>query len=337
MIPRAFLDGLGVGDLLEPARANTPFARRDLERLLRLRNPLAVAGLADARREAVSGVTVTHPWTLRIRAPGLPAPHEDRTRVSHEVTSVAGIVATEMQMLGTLPADAPLAQAVELVRSLVAARPELSLRAFAAQDVAALAGRERTSFRAVLETLKSAGVATLDWRPGADHGADSLRVHRTAHEIGLRTVAPLGYGHGGIGPELLDRLQALREVAESTHGFLSLVVLPDRTEGESPLTGTAGTDDITACALARLALGDVIPHVTVDAHVVGHKLGAILLSAGADDFVGAQAALRWAPPSNDGPRPLNPDRVRACVIEARRSPALRDALFRGANVARPES
>ena len=72
----------------------------------------------------------------------------------------------------------------------------------------------------------------------------------------------------------------------------------------------------------------MVPHVTVDAHVVGHKLAALLLSAGADDVVGAQAALSWAKPTDDGPRPLNPDRMRRHLIEARRSPELRDAVFR---------
>ena len=44
-------------------------------------------------------------------------------------------------------------------------------------------------------------------------------------------------------------------------------------------------------------------------------------------MVGAQAAEKWAPPTDDGPRPLNPDRMRRYLFEAQRSPELRDALF----------
>jgi 2-iminoacetate synthase ThiH len=106
------------------------------------------------------------------------------------------------------------------------------------------------------------------------------------------------------------------------------VLVPEKTEGASPLEGTAGTEDWLAFSLTRLALGHVVPHVTVDAHVLGHKLGATLLSCGADDFVGAQAAHAWAPPTDDGPRPLNPARVTKHVIEARRSPVRRDGIFR---------
>jgi aminodeoxyfutalosine synthase len=328
MIQQQLLEALGLADLVGPARANAPFSRRDLERVVAAANPIAAATLADVRREAVSGVTVTYPVTLRVRAPGLVAPHADPMQVTHALEDVAGIEATEMQMIGELPADLPLAHAQELVGSLRAARPDLPLRAFTADDVAAIARRERLPFAETLAALATAGLATLDWRPGADATPEAIRVHRAAHDAGMRTFAPVTYARGGVGAALLDRVFALREAAESTKGFVSAVLLPDRTEGASPLEGTAGTEDWIACALTRLALGDVVPHVTVDAHVLGHKLGATLLSCGADDLVGAQAARAWAPPTDDSPRPLNPARVTKYVIEARRSPVVRDGLFR---------
>lgn len=324
---RALLDSLHLADLIEPARANEALTRGDLERVLRARNPIAAAALADERRAAASGVNVTFPVTLRVRAPGLPAPHADAMTVSFGVDDLAGIEATEMQLLGELPADLETGQAIEIVRTLVAARPILPLRAFTADDVAAMARRGRAPAASVVAALAKAGVATLDWRPGSDASADALTIHRAAHEAGMRTFAPVTYSRGAVAKPFLERLDALRQVAEATKGFVSAVLLPDATEGASPLLGTSGTEDWFACSLARLALGHVVPHVTVDAHVVGHKLGATLLSCGADDFVGAQAARAWAPPTDDGPRPLNPARVTKYVIEARRSPVPRDALF----------
>lgn len=324
---RTLLESLHLADLIEPAIANEALTRNDLDRVLRARNPLAAAALADLRRESVSGVTVTYPVTLRVRAPGLTAPHADPLTVSFAPAEVEGIEATEMQLLGDLPADLQIGNAIEIVRTLVAARPILPLRAFTADDVAAIARRERASVESVVGDLAKAGLATFDWRPGADASDDALRIHRAAHDAGMKTFAPVTYSRSGVGKPFLDRLDALRTVADSTNGFVSAVLLPDATEGASPLLGTAGTEDWFACSLARLALGHVVPHVTVDAHVVGHKLGATLLSCGADDFVGAQAARAWAPPTDDGPRPLNPARITKYVIEARRSPVPRDALF----------
>lgn len=322
------LVSLGLDGLAATARSRTPFARADLERVLAAANPLAAGSLADTAREAASGADVTTPWTLRVRAPGLPALREDPTRVAHDLADVANVEATEMELVGALPDDAPLALAVELVRSLRAARGDLTLRALTASEVDGIARRERASRRDVVAALAENGLSTLSWRPGCGLGRDEAEVHRAAHLAGVRTVAVLGYRRREGAAALLDRADALRRVAEETKGFLSVLFLPDRTEGASPLEGTSGTEDTFACAVARLAFGRLVPRVTADAHVVGHKLGAVLLAFGADDLVGAQAAAAWAPPTDDGPRPLNPDRVRKAVIEARRSPVLRDGLFR---------
>jgi len=325
---RALLESLHLADLVEPAEKNEALTRRDLERVVRARNPLAAAALADARRAKTSGVVATYPVTLRMRAPGLDAPAPDATTVSFAFDDVADIDASEMQMIGRVPADLPLAAAVEIVRTLAAARSDLPLRAFTADEISAIAFRERTPIASVVGDLAKAGLATLDWRAGADATAEAVRVHRFAHDAGMSTFAPVTYGRGTIGDRFLDRLDALRAVAETTKQFVSAVLVPEKTEGASPLDGTSGVEDVLACALTRLALGHIVPHVTVDAHVVGHKLGATLLACGADDFVGAQAARAWAPPTDDGPRPLNPARATKHLIEARRSPVVRDGLFR---------
>jgi 2-iminoacetate synthase ThiH len=322
------LESAGIADILDAAKSDRPLARCDLERVLATRNPIAAAALADARRDAFSGVTTTYPVTLHVRAPGLEAPPLDATRVSIPLADAAGVEATEMQVCGVIPTDMRLAHAVEIVRTLVSARPDLPLRAFTTDQVIALGTRERLSYADVVKALAESGLATLDWAAGSDATADALRIHRAAHDAGMKTFAPVSYSRGSVGPALLDRLDAVRELAESTQGFVSAVLVPEKTEGASPLEGSSGTEDWIAFALTRLALGHAVPHVTVDAHILGHKLGATLLSCGADDFVGAQAARAWAPPTDDGPRPLNPARVTKYVIEARRSPVRRDGLFR---------
>jgi 2-iminoacetate synthase ThiH len=322
------LTGLGLADLLGPAQEGKPFPRAALERVLAAANPLAAATLADARRRAEGAVEVTHPWTLRVRGPGYAGGVEDATKVSHEMGRLGGIPASEAELLGALPEDAPLALAVELVRSVAAERPDLTLRAFTAREVCRLSARERMPRRDVVATLKSAGLATLTWRAGDGFRADELEAHKAAHEAGVATIVAVGTRHGAVDRAYLDRLAAVAKLAETQRHTLSVVVLPELTDGASPLDGTSGSEDWTAVALARLALGTLVPHVTVDWHVVGHKLGATMLAAGADDVVGTQAAACWAPPTNDGPRPVNPDRARLWIVEARRSPVLRDALFK---------
>ncbi|MCE9636675.1 MAG: hypothetical protein K8T90_13305, partial [Planctomycetes bacterium] len=322
------LEALGLGDLADVAAARTPFPRAALERVLAAGNPLAAASLADRGRAAASGVDVTHAWTLRVRAPGFIHGLEDATKVSHSISDVAAIPATEIEMLGDLPRDTPLALAVELVRSVAASRPDLTLRALTAREIDALATVECRPLGEILSTLQGAGLSTLTWRPGCGGTAAELTVHRAAHAAGVRTIATVGTTHGRVDRSFLDRLDAWVDLARDARGFLAAMVLPDRTDGASPLVGTSGTEDWTACALARLAFGDIVGKISVDWHVVGHKLGATMLACGADDVIGTQAAALWATPTDDGPRPINPDRARKWIVEARRSPVLRDGLFR---------
>lgn len=336
-LPRdEMLSALGLSDLAERAERGEPFGAADLARVVAGRNPLAAATLADTRRRAAGRVDVTHPWTLRVRAPSLVHGIEDATKVSHDLAGAAGVPATEMEMLGALPPDTGLGLATELVRSLRAARPDLNLRAFTAAEILRIAGADGKPPRSVIAALRDAGLSTLTWRPGCGVRAGEIDVHRAAHEEGVPTVVPLGTSHGGADGDLLARLAAIVRLASDSCDaagagrVMSVVVLPDHTDGASPLEGTAGTDDWMATSLARLATGNLVPRITSDWHVVGHKLGATLLSCGADDVVGAQAAAKWAPPTDDGPRPVNPDRARLWITEARRSPVLRDGLFREA-------
>jgi len=326
-IRRRVVESAGLGDVIDRALRGARLSRDALLRVLECGSPLAAAALADARRAATSDVVVTHPWTLRVRAPGHTFAAESAMLVSHPLARVGGITASEAQLVGIPTSGLTLTVALDLTRGVRDARPGLPIRAFTASQVRTISASERMTDRQVVEALAGSGVATLDWSPGDGLDDAAIAVHRAAHEAGMKTVLPVAYTRGALTPEFLDRLEAYRRVAEDTQGFLSCVVLPNRTAGASPLDGTSGSEDTMACAIARLAFGHVVPRVTVDAHVVGHKLGALLLSAGADDFVGAQAAAAWAAPTDDGPRPLNPDRVRRHLIEARRSPELRNALF----------
>jgi aminodeoxyfutalosine synthase len=319
------LADLGLDDLLAPARQNAEIRKEDLRRVVDAGNPIAAAALADARRAAVSDVVVTHPRTLRVRGPR--SRTSDPMLVSFALGDLGGIEATEAQLLGPFPPAMPLAQATELVRLVHHERPDLQIRAFTADDVLGIVRTEGRSEGFVLDALSTAGLTLLDWRSGEGTTPETLAVHEAAHAHGVRSLLPIAYEKGDVASAFLDRLEQVRRKAEWSGGFLSVVPLPATRERRSPLDGTAGTEDALAFALVRLALGHAIAHVTVDAHVLGHKLGAILLSHGADDFVGAQAARKWAPRTDDGPRPLSPARVRAYLIEARSSPVLRDGVF----------
>ena len=84
------LAGAGLADLSGAAEDGRPLPRDALERVLAAANPLAAAALADLRRRAGPDREVTHPWTLRVRAPGVPFSMETAALISHPAGDVAG-------------------------------------------------------------------------------------------------------------------------------------------------------------------------------------------------------------------------------------------------------
>ena len=68
-----------------------------------------------------------------------------------------------------------------------------------------------------------------------DHkiGADNwLKIHRTAHELGLHSNCTMLYGHIESAEDRVDHLLRLRELQDETHGFVTFIPLafhPDNT------------------------------------------------------------------------------------------------------------
>jgi FO synthase subunit 2 len=322
------LDGLmrslALESVLETADRGGALSREQLRHVLALPHPLGAAVLADRRRVARCGDDATFPVTLRVRLPDHDPSHCGATDWTHAPDEVDGVAASEWQWIGAPPPDADVAWLAARVTAARAARPDLPVRAFTTDAVLSAAGRSGDSVEHAVHTLVDAGIAAFDWAPGSDDSALTLDVHRAAHAAGLRTLVALPYRRNRLDDTLLDRLEAIASLAAATRGVAAVVPLPDRTEGASPLHGTAGTEDVRVFALARLALDHAVSHITLDAHVLGHKLGGLLLSAGVCDVIGAQARSAWPAPTNDGPRPLNQDRVTRLLVEARRTPVRRD-------------
>src|SRR5947209_14306011 len=117
--------------------------------------------------------------------------------------------ATELHIVGGLHHQLPYEWYLNVVRMIHQAQPRLHLKAYTAVEwdwFARLTGRPT---RAILTEFKEAGLGSL---PGGgaeifhpevrdricEHKADAdawLRIHRDAHELGLRSNATMLYGH----------------------------------------------------------------------------------------------------------------------------------------------
>gem|GEM_PF-558469 len=109
-----------------------------------------------------------------------------------------------------------------------------------------------------------------------------VAAHRRAHRDGRPSEAAVRYGDG-VGPaHTADRLLALRALSEETGLLRAVTMVPGEGGGRRP--GSWGVEDLTAVAVARLALPGV-PWIRVDWRRVGPAAAQVALSFGVTDWL----------------------------------------------------
>jgi len=223
-----------------------------------------------------------------------------------EAEQATGSPTREFHIVGGLHPKLRLAYYTDMIRGLKERHPEVHIKALTAVEIAHLARIERISERDVLLAMRDAGLTSL---PGGGAevfstavratiaerkltGQEWLRVHRTAHELGIPTNCTMLYGHVETAADRIEHLEMLRGLQDHTGGFLTYIPLayhPEHNELGEELgrvgTATTGYEDLKAIAVARLFL-DNIPHVKTHWPMVTPFLSQIALSFGCNDVEG---------------------------------------------------
>jgi len=193
-----------------------------------------------------------------------------------------------------------------MFRALKARHPQVHIKALTAVEIAHIARIEKMSRKDVLIALREAGLDTL---PGggaetfsaavrdviADKklgGAEYIEVHRTAHQLGIRSNCTMLYGHVESLEDRMQHLNMLRELQDETGGFLAYIPLayhPDDNELGKTLgregTATTGFDDLRNLAVGRLFL-DNFEHIKSHWIMVSTPVSQISLHFGVNDIEG---------------------------------------------------
>jgi aminodeoxyfutalosine synthase len=251
--------------------------------------------------------------------------------------------ATELHIVGGLHHQLPYEWYLNIVRIIHRAHPRLHLKAYTAVEwdwFAQLTGRPT---RDLLAEFKDAGLGSL---PGGgaeifhpevrdkicEHKADAdawVRIHREAHELGLRSNATLLYGHIEEARHRIDHLCRLRELQDETGGFQTFIPLafhPDNT-GLAHIPKASGLMDLQTMAISRLML-DNFPHIKAYWIMLGIKTAQIALSFGADDLDGTVVHEKiYHDAGSDAPQEQSVTEIRRLIEEAGRVPVERDTLY----------
>jgi aminodeoxyfutalosine synthase len=254
--------------------------------------------------------------------------------------------ATELHVVGGLHHQLPYEWYLNVVRIIHRAYPRLHLKAYTAVEwdwFSRLTGRPT---RDLLAEFKEAGLGSL---PGGgaeifhpevrekicEHKADAdvwLRIHREAHELGLRSNATMLYGHIEQARHRIDHLVRLRELQDQTGGFQTFIPLafhPDNTKlnETNPIAKASGLTDLRVMAVSRLML-DNFAHVKAYWVMLGIKTAQVAQSFGADDLDGTVVHEKiYHDAGSDSPQELSVAEIRRLIEEAGRVPVERDTLY----------
>ena len=270
-------------------------------------------------------------------------------QVLAEAAHAADGLTREFHIVGGLDMQAGLEYYQAMFRALKSQFPQVHIKALTAVEIAHIARIEKMTWRDVLIALREAGLDTL---PGGGAetfsaavreqiagkklaGADYIGVHRTAHELGIRSNCTMLYGHVETLEDRVAHLAMLRGLQDETGGFLAYIPLayhPDDNELGRQLgrqgTSTQGVDDLKMVAVGRLFL-DNFQHVKSHWIMVTPFLSQIALHYGVNDIEGTVVReMIYHAVGAHTPQGMTLDQVLALIRGAGKQPAERDSLYR---------
>jgi len=250
---------------------------------------------------------------------------------------------TEMHIVGGLHHQWKYEDYRKIVSLLHEAYPRLHLKAWTAVEINWFQHLTGWSIQRIMEDLRDAGLGSM---PGGgaeifhpevrdqicEHKSDAnnwLEIHRTAHQMGIRTNCTMLYGHIEKSFHRIDHLIRLRELQDQTGGFQTFIPLafhPDNT-GLSHIKKPSAVMDLRTMAVSRLML-DNIDHIKAYWIMLGIGTAQTALAYGADDIDGTvRHELIYHDAGAETPEVLSVDDIRRLIEEAGRDPIERDTLY----------
>jgi aminodeoxyfutalosine synthase len=270
-------------------------------------------------------------------------------QVYEEASAANSTLTREFHIVGGLDMKAGLAYYTEMFRGLKERHPHVHIKALTAVEIAHIARIDKRSIRDTLIALREAGLDTLPgggaevFSPGvratiADKklsGEEYIDVHRTAHNLGIRSNCTMLYGHVETYADRMAHLAMLRDLQDETGGFLAYIPLayhPDNNELGETLhrlgTATSGFDDLKNLAIGRLFL-DNFDHIKSHWIMVTPFMSQTSLHFGVNDLEGTVVREKiYHEAGAHTAQAMTLDQILRLIRGARKIPAERDSFYR---------
>ncbi len=251
---------------------------------------------------------------------------------------------TEMHVVGGLHHQKKFEWYKNTLQILHDAYPQIHLKGWTAVELNWFEFLTKKPMADILTELKDAGLGSL---PGGgaeifhpevrdqicEHKADSKNwfdIHRTAHQLGIRTNCTMLYGHVEKPFHRIDHLLRLRELQDETGGFQTFIPLafhPENT-GLSHIKKPTSVEDLRTIAVSRLML-DNVDHIKAYWIMLGIGTAQAALAYGADDLDGTvRHELIYHDAGATTPEFLSVEKLEALIREAGREPIERSTTYK---------
>ncbi|MFF2091828.1 aminofutalosine synthase MqnE [Paenibacillus sp. NPDC058174] len=207
----------------------------------------------------------------------------------------------EFHIVGGHNPHVPFQYYVDSIKALHEKYPDVTLKAYTAAEIDFFSRISGLSYKEVLQELMKVGLKSLTGG-GAEILSDQYRkkmrvdkadvsqyleVHRTAHELGLRTHTTMLYGSIESHEDRIKHMLQIRELQDETNGFQ--VFIPLSMQPINPKAGirrrNSAFEDLKTIAISRLML-DNIQHIKAYFINIGTQLTQVSLTMGASDAHG---------------------------------------------------
>ena len=268
----------------------------------------------------------------------------DTEKIYEKIAETLEMGGTGVLMQGGIHPDLKIDWFERLFTGIKERFPQIWLHCLSASEVLAIAEYSGLNLRDTIARLRDAGLDSIPGG-GAEILDDDVRhriarlkcdtedwvsVHRTAHELGMRTTATMMFGVGESFDQRINHFEVVRRLQEETGGFTAFI--PWSFQPKNTALGGRGWDEATSVeylkvlAISRLYL-DNIENVQASWVTQGLKVLELGLHFGGND-VGSvmleENVVRAAGTSNC----TTEEELRRIIRDAGFKPVQRDTLYR---------
>lgn len=276
--------------------------------------------------------------------------------IEHRVRAGLEMGITEIHMVGGLHPSLKPEWYLDLITRLRALDPALYIKAFTAVEIRHLADRVfKCSLGDMLSRLRDAGLGAITGGGaeifdqtirdqicrGKETAEEWAEVHRTWHEMGMRSTATMLFGHVETYAHRVDHLRRLRELQDATGGFVGFIPFAFESENARPelrhIARATAFEQLRNLAISRIYL-DNFDHITAYWVSLGLPLASLAMNYGVDDLHGTIMEEKIFHMAGATTPTLQTVRaLEKAITEAGREPMQRDTWYRriGSTWAKP--